>query len=136
MRFFIDNCLPPRWAPALAALGGVEVTHLRARFPNDITDVEWIHSLADEGDWTIISGDLRITRSLHERQAWHSSGLTAFFLSKGWNIEFWEKTVRIVRWWPKIMEQANLVQPGAGFFVPSRFRDGKFEQVPLSRRST
>lgn len=137
MKFFIDNCLPPRWAPALSALanpGQFEVVHLRTKFSADVTDAEWIQELTEEGSWTIVSGDIRTTKSLHEREAWLSSGLTAFFLVKGWDFEFWEKTARIVRWWPKILEQSSMVQSGAGFYVPVNYKSGKFEQVPLSRK--
>jgi hypothetical protein len=137
LKFFIDNCLPPRWAPALSSLadpGQYQVVHLRMKFPADVSDIEWIKKLAAEGGWTIVSGDVRITKLLHEREAWLSSGLTAFFLVKGWDFEFWEKTARIVRWWPKILEQSKMVQPGAGFYVPVNYKSGKFEQVPLSRQ--
>ncbi len=83
MRFFLDNCLPPRWAEALAALSGSEVTHLRKKFAVDTADVDWLRQLSHEDGWTIISGDQRITKSIHEREAWLSSGLTAFFLVRG-----------------------------------------------------
>jgi hypothetical protein len=139
MKFFLDNCLPPRWAPALSALanpGEFKVESLRNKFPSKVSDIDWITKLGSEGGWTIISGDVRIIKSLHERQAWLSSGLTAFFLVKGWDFEFWEKTARIVRWWPKILEQTKMVQSGAGFYVPINYRNGKFEQVPLTRRTT
>jgi hypothetical protein len=49
----------------------------------DTHDVVWIRELATDGGWTIISGDPRITKLRHEREAWLSSGLTAFFLVKG-----------------------------------------------------
>jgi PIN like domain len=135
MKFFLDNCLPPRWAPALSALsepGEFKVEHLRHKFSQNVSDIDWIKKLADEGGWTIISGDVRITKSIHERQAWLSSGMTAFFLVKGWDFVFWEKTARIIRWWPKILEQTQMIQPGAGFYVPVNYKSGKFEQVPLS----
>ncbi len=86
MKFFIDNCLPPRWAPALSALaspGEFEVVHLRTKSDRGTGDVDWIRPLSAEGGWTIVSGDVRITKSVHEREAWLNSGLTAFFLVKG-----------------------------------------------------
>lgn len=136
MKFFIDNCLPPRWAPALSALadpGQYSVKHLRDEFAANVTDIEWIKKLGEDGDWIILSGDVRITRNPHEREAWRRSGLTAFFLPKQWSDHrMWEKTWRIVRWWPRIIEQAKLVKPGAGFIVPLNFgSNGRFEQVPL-----
>lgn len=134
MKFFLDNCLPLRWAPALSHLAGVSeypVTHLRDKFPADAKDIDWIATLAGEGGWTIISGDIRITKLRHEREAWLRSGLTAFFLAKGWmNLPLWDQTWRIVRWWPDVIKQAGLVRPGAGFVIPLNY-NGKFEQVLL-----
>ena len=134
MKFFIDNCLPPRWAPALSALADRDeycVTHLKDKFQRDVKDSEWLLQLGREGDWIIISGDKRITKLPHEREAWRQSHLTAFFLHPSWSDHsMWEKTWRFVRWWPRILEQAQLVKPGAGFIVPVNFGNaGKFEQV-------
>jgi hypothetical protein len=89
--------------------------------------------LQADGDWTIVSGDVRITKLAHERAAWLASGLTAFFVAKGWDLPFWEKTARIVQWWPRIIQQTKRVQPGAGFYVPAKLRTIQFEQVPLER---
>jgi hypothetical protein len=124
VKFFLDNCLPPRWARALTALadpGEFEVVYLRQKFAQDIADIEWIKRLSLEGDWTIVSGDLRIVKLRHEREAWLTSGLTAFFLVKGWDLELWEKTSRIVRWWPKILQQARMVEPGGRILCPGEF---------------
>lgn len=87
MRFFVDNNLAPAIARALDALGsydGHHVHHLRDRFPPGIVDAAWLGQLGEEGDWVILSGDYRITKRPHERRAWLDSGLTAFFLAKGW----------------------------------------------------
>ena len=135
MKFFLDNNLPPSWAEALNALSGTEkhsVHHLRTKFPRNVTDVEWINTLASEGGWTIISGDLRISRNQHERQAWLKSGMVAFFLTKGWrSLKFWDQTWRIVRWWPNILQQSELVIAPAGFEVPDNYGSGKFRPINL-----
>lgn len=137
MKFFLDNCLAKRLAPALHALcdGKHEVHHLQSRFAPSVKDVEWINALAADDGWVVISGDLRITKLPHERDAWLASGLTAFFLAKGWtNVGLWDQAWRIVRWWPRILEAAELVAPGAGFVVPMNFGDkGKFEQIRPAR---
>jgi hypothetical protein len=99
-------------------------------FQHDVADVDWIKKLGEDGDWIIISGDVRITRNVHEREAWKTSGLTAFFLPKQWSTHgMWEKTWRIVRWWPLVVEQANRVKSGAGFIIPLHFGNGKFDVV-------
>jgi predicted nuclease of predicted toxin-antitoxin system len=86
MRFFLDNCLAIRHARALGETVKPEhsFTHLQEKFGADAKDEVWIRRLGEEGDWVVISGDYRIGRGAHERAAWHQSGLTVFFLSKGW----------------------------------------------------
>jgi hypothetical protein len=132
VKFFFDNCLPPSLAHALkllAAKDGHEIQHLRDQFPPATTDVEWINKLGADGEWVIVSGDLRISRSKHERAAWLQSHLTSFFLAKGWmNISFWEQAWKLIRWFPDIVKQAGMVKPGAGFEVPVKY-NGQFKQI-------
>ena len=132
MKFLFDNNLPPSLAQAMAALcehEDVEVVHLRDRFAENTTDTEWIKALSKEGNWAVISID-RFKKSPLEKEALRRSGLTAFILVKGWSDhKYWEKAAQLVRWWPRIMEQAELVQPGAVFEVPWNFSGkGKFRQ--------
>jgi len=127
LRFFFDNCLAPRISRAIAALDHEHrVVHLSERFPRDTPDASWISSLGREREWVIISGDLRISRSKAELEAWKESGLTAFFLASGWGqMSLWDTAWRIVKWWPLIVRQAQSVRAGAGFVVPvtgSRFQ--------------
>jgi hypothetical protein len=106
-----------------------EVLHLRDRFSEDAADELWIPALAKEGGWIIISGDTRIARTPQLRVIWTNAKLTTFFLGKAWMKEkFWENAWRLVRWWPRIIEQAALVAPGAAFDVPWR-PSGKFRQI-------
>ena len=133
MRFFFDNQMSPFLARAVAALErGVnshQVTHLREKFPRAITDPDWIHALAEERDWVIVSADLGITRNPANRAAWGESGLTAFFLKGGWqNQEIWIYASRFLWWWPKIVAQAQMAHKGKGFLVP--FKGMRFEDVP------
>jgi len=131
VRFFFDNCTAPALAKAidvLIAREGDQAIHLQDRFARDIADVDWINTLAREGEWVVISGDERITRNPHERAAWLDSGLTAFFLSKGWqNLPFWDQAWKLVQRWPDISQQAKRIEAGAGFLVKPTSR--KFEQV-------
>src|SRR5262249_12707801 len=74
------------------------VQHLAERFPRDTADAVWLRALAAEGNWVVVSGDLRITRNPTEREAWLKSGLVAFFLGKGWgSIGFWEHAWKLVQ---------------------------------------
>jgi hypothetical protein len=135
VRFFLDNNLPPVWAEALTALvrnDGHEVLHLRQKSLANVTDVEWLTRLASEGGWVIISGDVRITRNQHERQVWLRSGLVGFFMGKAWaSHPFWEKSWRIVRWWPRVVQQAQLVKAPVGFEIPVNFGSGRFTPMSL-----
>jgi hypothetical protein len=65
-----------------------------------------------------------------EKKAFRESGLTAFFLMKSWSaLPYWDKSWKLVRWWPAIIEQAKRVQAGASFEVPLQFSgNGKFRQ--------
>ncbi len=127
MKFFFDNCISHRLAAAIGALSEYEVSHLRDKFSADTPDTEWLRKLSEEGDWIIISGDTRIFKTPHELAAWQSVGLTGFFWAQQWlKINKWDHAWRLMRWWPKIEEQAKLVEAGAAFEIPlkhtSRFR--------------
>jgi hypothetical protein len=136
VRFFIDNNLSPHLARALRALAlpdGVDVQHLADKFPRDTPDATWIGALAKETEpWCIITQD-RLTRSPFEKEALRQSGLTTFVLAKGWaHLSEWDKAWMLIRWWPRIMQQAGLVTGGAVFEVPVRFRGaGQFQQIRI-----
>ena len=132
MRFFFDNTMSPGLARAVAELERQsdqhEVVPLRGKFREKIEDIEWIPLLAAEGDWVIISGDLHISRNKAERKAWLDSGLTAFFLKAAWaDQQLWLFASRFLRWWPRIVAQAEMIRPGEGFLVP--FRGERFERL-------
>lgn len=124
MRYFLDNNIAIRYADGIRAFGGFsreEVVHLREKFdPNGATpDVDWIRALGADGDWVIVSGDIRITRNAAERRAWIESGLTAFFFCAPWqNDSHWAQAEGIVRWWSVIEEQARRTPRGRGFLMP------------------
>jgi hypothetical protein len=136
VKFFFDNCLAPSFARALNIFGETQgypqITHPRDKFKPHTKDPTWIRALGEEGDWVIVSGDPRISRGRHEREAWLESGLTAFFMAKGWmNQRLWDQAWNLVRWWPVIVDQAERIRPGAGFLVP--LKGTKLEQLVISR---
>ena len=122
MNFIVDNNISPAIADALSSLSqreGVKVVRLRKKFPAKVEDRVWLESLGNEGNWAILSGDVSITRKPHERLAWRQSGLTAFFLQRGWmKIRFWDQSWKLVKWWPTIMETAKSFETGHSFSVP------------------
>lgn len=129
MRFFLDNCLAIRHARALNEMVKPDhsFTHLQDKFPPSTKDEEWIRGLGQEGDWVVISGDYRIGKSAHERAAWHDSGLTVFFLSKGWtNIPPLQQHSKLAAALSDIIEEATRAKPGSGFSIAL---NGKITQV-------
>lgn len=132
MKFFFDNNISHFIVGALNCLSEKEghvVVALRDKFKQNVDDKTWIKSLKDEGDWIIISGDTRIKKNPHERAAWLESGLTTFFLSKGWmNISFWVQAQKLVKWWPEIIAQARRIETGNFFEVP--INGNKMKVIP------
>jgi predicted nuclease of predicted toxin-antitoxin system len=129
MRFFLDNCLAIRHARALNEMvkPAHSFTHLQEKFPSDVKDEKWITELGREGDWIIISGDYRIGKNAHEREAWHQSGLTVFFLNKGWtNISLMLQHSKLALILDDIIKCAESARRGSGFIVSVH---GKIEKV-------
>ncbi len=120
MRFFLDNCLAIRHARALNEMVKPQhsFTHLQDKFRHDVRDEEWIRQLGKDGDWIVISGDHRIGKNAHERAAWHQSGLTVFFLSKGWmNLPLLQQHSKLAAILANIIQEATTAKPGSGFSV-------------------
>ena len=126
MRFLVDNNLSIYLARALNALSepeGAEVHHLADRFRRNTPDPQWIETLAREGDWSIVTQD-RLRKNLMEREALRRLGLTTFILASGWSsLTEWHKAWLLVRWWPRILQQADLAEGGV-FEVPVKFSGG------------
>jgi hypothetical protein len=122
LKVLVDNNLSPLLAQSIHVLvepDGDEVVALRLRFPANTPDEVWISALGAAGGWSVLSGDVRITRRPTERLAWHRSRLKGFFLAPAWSkLTNLEKTARLLLWWPKLRIQERLVGPGAIFQRP------------------
>lgn len=129
MKFFLDNCISPRYARALrilAELQKYEIVHLSEKFDRSTPDVEWITELSKEGDWVIVSGDPRITKSKAEKKVWQESGLTGFFFGDKWSSRaYWKQAEDIVAWWPRIVLEARGAKPGTGYLIPVKGKEFK-----------
>lgn len=135
MKFLIDNNLPPVWAVALTELSKnevpcPEVVALRSKFAANTPDHEWIDALGHERGWCILSQD-RFGKGDLERAALRLSGLNVFRLNKAWNShDYWTKTHCIVRWWPRILQQADMVSASL-IEVPWKYgAHGRFNLQP------
>jgi hypothetical protein len=122
VNFLCDANISPHLARALNALSvpdGHSVQHLTEKFSADTPDIEWVQLLSVEGGWAVVTQDRAMARNPIEQEALRRSGLTVFMLGRAWNSQRqWDKAAALVRWWPRIVEQALLVAGGAAFEVP------------------
>jgi hypothetical protein len=132
LKVLIDHNISPRIARAIHVLVEPEdiVVALGERFPIDVTDLKWITALGDEGGWAVISGDRRISRNKAEREAWRSSRLTGFFLSRGLQkTPVLKLAARLLLLWDIMRAQLALVEAGAIFELP--IRSNRLRQIRL-----
>lgn len=137
LKYLLDNNFPPRFASALNELAEVHglgsVHALRTKFPANSDDLYWIPQLADSQQWIVVSQDKFKKQNGLERVALARAGLIVFCLQSSWNkLTYWDKAHNLVRWWPRICEQASGIQGKALYSVPLKFgAKGKFIQVPF-----
>lgn len=109
------------------------VIALRDKFPPNLPDTEWIERLVNEDrdGWVVVTHD-QFNKGI-EREVLRRAGLRVFLLDRSWkDHNFWEKAVQLLRWWPRIIEQAEGIRGGASFRVRWNFSGkGQFEQVNL-----
>lgn len=121
MKFFFDNCISLHLVAALRCLDPRHtLVHLREKFSSDVTDTDWITVLGKEGEWIVISADPRISRGRAEREAWHESGLTAFFCGDAWaNRPLMTQASQFIGWWEDILRLSRdpTGSPGAGYLL-------------------
>ena len=119
MKFLLDNCFAPRVAQAIAALRGEAVVHQHDRFARDASDEAIVQALAQEGGWTILSGDLNLARPRLQRRALRAYKVTMFSLAPAWlDLPLWEQAAKLVRRWPEIEHEAAAVEAGAMVEIP------------------
>jgi hypothetical protein len=135
VRFFFDNTLPRRLARAMHELLEKEhqVVHLQDKFKPDTPDEHWFEVLGREGNWIVVSSDVRITRSVHTQRAWLDSKLISFFLKSWADKPIWIQAAQLCRWWPDIMKQAATAPAGAGFLVPFNHSPKNMERLRLTK---
>ena len=103
------------------------VVHLRDKFAPNAEDVAWMHALAAEEDWVIITADVRISRNPHEVRAWKEAGHTMFFLKPGWtDLTFWEQANKFTRCFPQIIAEAERAERATAFIITV---NGKIESL-------
>ncbi|MBL8706190.1 MAG: DUF5615 family PIN-like protein [Rhodospirillales bacterium] len=119
MKFLLDHCFAPRVAQAIAALRGEAVVHQHDKFARDAGDESILQALAEEGGWTILSGDLNLARLRHQRRALRGYKVTVFSLAPAWlDLPLWEQAAKLVRRWPEIEREAAAVEAGTMVEIP------------------
>ena len=123
MKVLLDHNLSPRLARALNELFGDdhEVVSLRDKFPPETADVEWITALSGEGGWAVISGDRAISRIRAEYQAFRSSKIIGFFLSRSLqkaNVQ--RQMARLLVLWEGMEELMKSAKGGSMFELPMK----------------
>jgi hypothetical protein len=115
LKLLVDHNLSPRLARCLQALfeGDHQIVALTEKFATDVSDLEWISALDDEGGWAVVTKDLRIRTRPHERAALDRSRIIYFFLAGSWRRYSVEETAaRLIRLVPKMAMQTEIASQG------------------------
>jgi hypothetical protein len=128
VKFFVDNCLPPRMARAFNEIGKPDHSfiHLREhpRLKPTSSDIAWIKLLAEEGNWIILTKDKNIMKKPIEKAAFAKAKLTGFFLDNTWSkFDFWMQLSKLAAIMPKIIELAETSPHGVCYKVPIKSKD-------------
>ncbi len=119
MKYFLDNCLSPKYAAMLTALSepGTDVVALRHYYPVNEKDKEWIPEVGTNG-WILITKDRKQRSKPEERRALVENSVTAFYLAKSFDSQpLMEVAWRLVKYWTKITMMAEAAKKGTLFLV-------------------
>ncbi|MBK7922230.1 MAG: hypothetical protein IPJ95_01130 [Gemmatimonadetes bacterium] len=131
MKIFVDNTISVRIVRALRELlterdeaqgnQAAVLTHLQEKFLPDTVDPVWLGELAREGEWVILSGDVRIVRMEANLRAWLESGLPIFFLSEEWeNMHRLDQAASLLKCWRDFERQARSAANGSAYIIQPR----------------
>lgn len=137
MKAQIDENLPPALARAIDPIARVdnhEVVHVRDFVGRGTKDVALFEQAIQHGIQVHVTQDQHHRRPA-EREAIARLGWTVFVLARGWSaLNHYERAARMLEWWPKMMQLAELTRPGAMFKVPhQRASNGKLSQIKSTR---
>jgi PIN like domain len=114
LKLLLDHNLNYRIAKALDILFvDHHIVALRDRFAHNVSDIEWINALSQEGGWAVLTKDVHVKTRPHERAALDRSRIVYFFLSGSWrNYGVEETAARLIRLIPKMAQQTDLAERG------------------------
>lgn len=129
-KVLFDHNMPPALARGLHEIiskDGHEAHALRAKFPTNISDVDYFDVLGRERGWVVISKDLANSKKKAEKAAILRNRIVAFYLSPGLQKKTITKQAASILWhWESILGQLRLVDSGL-FQLPEN--KGKFKQL-------
>jgi hypothetical protein len=114
LKLLIDHNLSPALARALQPLFPEHmIVALRDRFSANVTDLDWITTLDNEGGWAAVTKDLRLRTRPHERIALDRSNVVYFFLAGAWKrYSVPETAARLIRLVPLMVAQTAIASSG------------------------
>jgi hypothetical protein len=121
LKLLFDNNVSPKVARAINELIAPHAAAipLRDKFPQSAKDIEWIAALGREGGWSVVSGDLAITKNKAEKAAWLQTDLIGFFMEPAMaRLTPIEQTARLLLRLPLIEAQLRLISGPALFSLP------------------
>lgn len=137
MKAQLDENLPRGLAQALNCIAKAhdhEIIHVLDIVEAGTSDVDLFATATAQGVQVHITQDNHNRRQI-EREAIAKSGLIVFVLAKGWaSLPYYDKAARLIEWWPRIVDQAELITPPAVFRIPAKkVGKGRFEPVKITK---
>lgn len=116
VKVLFDHNMPPALARCLhelVSIDGHEAHALRDKFPPNISDIDLFGALAKEGNWIVISKDVKQAKRRAERTAIIRSKVHAFYLKPAVQKLSPNQQAATILWhWDNILKQQNLSEGG------------------------
>ncbi|TKJ40084.1 hypothetical protein CEE37_10120 [candidate division LCP-89 bacterium B3_LCP] len=126
MKYFFDNCFSKKLTKFLAELGiekNQTIKHLQDMFSQNVQDEEWIRDLSKDGNWVVLTSDLRIAKNRTTKTVLQDSGLTTFFFPKKFSqLDIFEQSWRTIKKWPEIVKYSEKRPKGSWFELNGNFK--------------
>ncbi len=136
MIIYIDENMPPQLADGLDLLQApenikiknqIQVRSIQQTFGIGALDEDWIPKVGEE-DACVITQDININRSRHQRELYLKHGVGIFFLrapSKS-GFKYWDFVKLIIKKWDEITRKATKTKRPFAFRITSQ---GRIEEM-------
>ncbi|MEQ8879105.1 MAG: hypothetical protein RLQ12_05710 [Cyclobacteriaceae bacterium] len=135
MIIYIDENMAPQLAEGLNLLQipenvklkeEVEVRSIKKEFGMGAQDEDWLPKIGEEGS-CVITRDLNIQRTRHQRELYMKYGVGIFFLAAGKKgLSYWESVKLLIKTWEQIVKYSTRKQRPFAFRLKS---NGKLEEL-------